>query len=167
MSKSIEIKYRWDRDTFLEASRAIYELELRHSPKRFLGWIFIAMTQFGVVGALKKDAFGLLIVATLLVIYWYSLRWPLRRYIINKSFEKQDAKDQDFYIVASSEGVRINKLLLQWSEIVEVVSTKNGFLLFYSGDSLYIPKDAFKNYEEKDSFSHLVKECVASYKREI
>ena len=167
MSKNIEIKYKWDRETFLEASRATYEFELRHSPKRFLGWFFIAMTQFGVVGALKKDAFGLLIIATLLVIYWYSLRWPLRRYIINKSFEKQDAKDKNFYIVASSEGVTINEVLLRWSEIVEVVSTENGFLLFYSGNSLYLPKSAFKNYEEKDNFSHLAKESAASYKREI
>ena len=167
MSKSIEIKYKWDRETFLEASKATYDFELRHSPRRFLGWFFIAMTQFGVVGALKKDAFGLLIVATLLVIYWYSLRWPLRRYMINKSFDAQESKNRDFHIVASSEGVNINRVLLPWSEIVEVVSTQNGFLLFYGGSSLYIPKSAFNNYEEKDSFSHLAKESVASYKREI
>lgn len=167
MSNEIKINYKWDRETFLAASKATYDFELRHSPKRFLGWFFIAMTQFGVVGALKKDAFALLIIATILVIYWYSLRWPLRRYIINRSFESQESKNHEFLIIATDSGLTINSVLLTWDKIVEVVSIEDGFLLFYSGSSLYIPKSAFESYEEKDKFSHLAKKCVKSYKREF
>jgi len=166
MSKSIDINYTWDRETFLEASKATYDFELRHSPKRFFGWFFIAMTQFGVVGALKKDAYALLIIATVLVIYWYGLRWPLRRFMINKTFDSLEHKNHNYIIRADDKGLDIDGVMLSWSTLTEVVSMPNGFLLFYSGSFLYIPKNAFNSVDAKDSFSHLAKEKVQNYRKE-
>jgi len=166
MSKRIEINYLWDKETFLEASKATYDFELNHSPKRFFGWFFIAMTQFGVVGALKKDAYALLIIATVLVIYWYSLRWPIRKYIIAKTFDAQEHKNHNFRMSAGVDGIDIDDADISWSEIKEVVSLKSGFLLFYGETFLYIPKSAFVNSDEKDLFSHLCKANVTQYRKE-
>jgi len=166
MSKTIEISYTWDKETFLQASRATYEFELRHSPKRFFGWVFIAMTQFGVVGALKKDAYALLIIATVLVIYWYALRWPLRKFMISQTFENLENKNHKFVMSADEQGIIIDGTLLSWSELTEVVSMPNGFLVFHSGSFFYIPKSAFLDGESKDKFSHLAKDNVKSYRKE-
>lgn len=166
MSKPIEIHYTWSKELFLEASKATYEFELRHSPKRFLGWFFIALTQFGVVGALKKDAYGLLLVSTLLVIYWYALRWPLRKFMIAKTYEAQAEKNHKFLMQAHSDGLEINGTLLPWEDIREAVSLEGGFLLFYAEKFLYIPKGAFVSVEEKDCFSYLAKEHVSQYRKE-
>ena len=46
MSNKIKISYNWDEETFINASKAAYDFEMKNSPKRFLGWFFIAMTQF-------------------------------------------------------------------------------------------------------------------------
>jgi len=166
MSKSIEINYTWDRETFIEASKATYDFELRHSPKRFFGWFFIAMTQFGVVGALKKDAYALLVIATVLVIYWYALRWPLRKLMINKTFDTTENKNHKFTMSADTSGIIVDGTLLSWDSLTEVVSMPKGFLVFHSGSFLYIPKLAFKDSESKDKFSHLAKESVKSYRKE-
>ena len=166
MSKPIEISYVWSKELFVEASRATYEFELRHSPKRFLGWFFIALTQFGVVGALKKDAYGLLLISTILVIYWYALRWPIRKMLIAKTYEAQTEKNHHFSMQAREDGIEVDGTLLVWEDIKEGVSLEGGFLLFYAQKFLYIPKDAFESRDEKDRFSHLVKEHVAQYRKE-
>ena len=167
MSKEIKINYVWNEETFLEASRATYDFELKHSSKRFLGWFFIAMTQFGVVAALKKDAFALLLISTLLVIYWYALRWPLRRYMIKKSFVARTSEEHIFVMRASEEGLVVDENLLKWNEIREAVSLEKGFLLFYSDAFIYIPKSAFVNFDEKDKFSHLLKAQLENYTKEF
>ena len=167
MSKEINISYTWDKTTFLTASKATYDYNLKHSPKRFLGWIFIALTQFGVVGALKKDVYGLLIVSTFLVIYWYALRWPLRKIMLQRSFKNLPNKNHKFQMSADKKGIKIDNGFIPWDTILEVVSLENGFLLYYEKTFLYIPKNAFVNADEKDSFSHLAKERVDFYIKEI
>ena len=71
MFEPIYIEYTWTKELFLKASKSAYDYELKNSPKRFLGWIFIAMAQFGVVMAMIKGAGGLLILSTIFLIYWY------------------------------------------------------------------------------------------------
>jgi len=166
MSKTIKISYIWDKENFLNASEATYNYNLKHSPKRFLGWIFMALTQFGVVGALKKDVYGLLIVSTFLVVYWYALRWPLRKFMFSKTFKNSPNQNHQFNMSANNEGIKVDDSFISWSEILEVVSLKDGFLLYYGSEFLYIPKNAFVNTNEKDNFSHLAKESVHFYIKE-
>jgi len=166
MSKKIVIEYIWDKDTFMQASKAIYDFNMKHSPKRFLGWFFIALTQFGVVGALKKDVYGLLIISTLLVIYWYVLRWPLRRSMLLRGFMSSDIKDHNFNIEIDDRGLSIDGSLIEWCEILEVISLCDGYLL-YKGDSfLFFPKSAFNTVEDREKFIVLVKKKKIFYKKE-
>jgi len=166
MSKSIEINYIWSKEVFISASEATYNFELKHSPKRFLGWFFIALSQFGVVGALKKDAYALLLISTILVIYWYALRWPIRRFMIARTYEVSSNKNHVFKMIAGQNGIEVDGTLISWSEIREVISVESAFLLYYGSSFLYIPKSAFVSDDEKDSFSHLAKNSVESYKKD-
>ncbi|MCX6052671.1 MAG: YcxB family protein [Campylobacterales bacterium] len=166
MSSAIDIVYVWNKETFLKASKATYDYEMKHSPKRFLGWIFIAFTQFGVVGALKKDVYGLLIISTVLVIYWYAMRWPLRKIILLKSFEASSNKNHKFIMSADNAGIKVDETLIKWDAILEVLSLKNGFLLYHGVTFLFIPKDAFFDVEEKDKFSQLAKKNIQHYKKD-
>ena len=158
---TFNISYMWNIENFTKATKALYDFNLKHSPKRFLGWIFIALTQFGVVGALKKDVYGLLIVSTMLVVYWYALRWPMRKIMLRKSFK--NSKEQLFEIKASDEMLQLNKTKIAWHDIVEAISLKDGFILYYEDSYLFIPKDAFNSIDEKDSFSHLLKHNIKNY----
>ena len=166
MSKPIDINYTWNKELFILASEATYNFELKHSPKRFLGWFFIALSQFGVVGALKKDAYGILLIATILVIYWYALRWPIRRWMIARTYEASSNKNHQFNMLASSDGIEVDKTMILWSDIREVISVESAFLLYYSNSFLYIPKSAFISSDEKDRFSHLAKDNAQSYKKD-
>ncbi len=69
-----KVKFKLERDSFVEASLFTYRYQLKSSPKRFLGFIFIAMSQFGVVSLLQTGQSGLLLLSSILLIYWYFLR---------------------------------------------------------------------------------------------
>ena len=166
MSKKIILEYRWDKETFLQASKAIYDFHMKHSPKRFLGWFFIALTQFGVVGALKKDVYGLLIVSTLLVVYWYALRWPLRKVMLLRSFDSSEIKDHLFHIKIDDRGVNIDEATLLWNDIQELIALCDGFLLYQGDAFLFFPKSAFHSQKDRETFISYVKEHDIFYKEE-
>lgn len=161
---TFNISYTWNIQNFTKATKALYDFNLKHSPKRFLGWIFIALTQFGVVGALKKDVYGLLIVSTLLVIYWYVLRWPMRKIMLKRNFK--NSQEKMFEIKANNEVLQLNEIKIDWSEIVEAISLKDGFVLYYGESYLFIPKDSFSSTDEKDNFSHLLKDKITNYSKD-
>jgi len=162
MSEPIQLTYTWDKEAFLQASNEAYKYEMKHSPKRFLGWIFIAMTQFGVVAAFKGAPVGLLLVSTFLVVYWYFFRWQIRKYLLAKSFDKE----MTYNIFADQEKIRINENSINWDSILEVVSLEKGFLLLWDKSFFFFPKSAFKDSDERNAFAVLAKEKVKSYTKD-
>jgi hypothetical protein len=160
---NIKISYVWDKDTYLKATKIAYDYELKDSPKRFLGWIFIAMSQFGVVQAMKGGGIGLLLLSSLLILYWYYFRWEIRKSILIKNFNKSPNANHQFEIEANEEGLKIDNSLIEWSKILEVVSLKSGFLLYYDTTSLFLPIGGFKDIEEKSRFKSMVKKYGRNY----
>ncbi len=148
MFKPINLRYTWDKESFIDASKVAYDYELIHSPKRFLGWLFIAMTQFGVVAAMKKGSIGLLLISTILVVYWYFFRWKIRKKLIEKSFDTK----QEYHINIDKNKITINENYINWDSILEVVSLEKGFLVFYENSSMFFPKNAFENDDAIDAF---------------
>ena len=159
MFKPINLKYMWDKESFLDASKVAYDYELKHSSKRFLGWLFIAMTQFGVVAAMKKGSIGLLLVSSVLVVYWYFFRWKIRKRLIEKSFDTE----QKFHVNIDENKITINENHIKWDSILEVVSLEKGFLVFYKNTFLFFPSKAFKDIDEKNAFAQLAKEKAKNY----
>jgi hypothetical protein len=166
MSKHIEIKFTWSKDLAIKASKLYYDYDMKTSSKKYIGWLFIALMQFGVVGALKKDAYGLLLIATILVIYWYAFRWPIRRFMISKTYDASSTKNHHFNMLANTDGISVDGTLIAWSKITEIISLENSFLLYYESSFLFIPKSAFTGNDEKDRFTHLAKKSVESYKKD-
>jgi len=162
MSKVL-LSYTWNRETFLEASQIAYNYEMKHSPKRFLGWVFIAMTQFGVVAAMKKGAVGLLVISTFLVIYWYAFRWKVRQLLLLRQFEKSPMKDQPFHIAADESGLHLEAMTISWDQVKHIVSVEKGFLIYADETFLFFPTHAFANEDDKNSFAVMAKKQVASY----
>ena len=142
---NIEVTFSWDKDTYIKGSKSLYNDLLKHSPRRFFGWIFIAMSQFGLVAFFKKGAFGLLFLSTILLIYWYILRWPIRKMLLLNSFKKSPIKDKVFTVVIKKSGIMINDIDILWKEVNRILIEDEGFLLYYHDNFIYIPKDAFKD----------------------
>ncbi len=159
MFKPIKLTYTWDKKTFLDASHQAYKYEMKHSSKRFLGWIFIAMTQFGVVAAIRKGSIGLLLVSTILVLYWYFFRWKIRKRLIEKSFDQE----RIYHVTIEKEKIIINQTDIDWDTILEVISLEKGFLLFFDKSFLFFPATAFKDIDEKNAFAKLAKEKAKNY----
>ena len=157
MSERIQIKYIWDEKLALEASKSAYDYELKNSQKRFLGWLFIALTQFGVVLAMKQGTMGLLLLSTVLLLYWYMARWPIRKYFIKKSFNKSPLANSNFNILLQQDGLYINDNLIDWKNISEIVSSEKGFLLYLGSDFIYIPYSSFNSLEEKSNFKEKIR----------
>lgn len=146
----IKINYKWDKDTFLKANKAIYDFDMKHSSKRFVGWFFIALTQFGVVGALKHNVFGLLVISTILVVYWYGFRWRIRKNILLRGFEKSSVENSLFNIAINDSGISINETLFEWENIKNVTEVKNGFLVNNEKKLLFICNDNFTDKDMKN-----------------
>ena len=162
MFSPIQLNYTWDKETFLNASHEAYKYEIKHSPKRFLGWLFIAMTQFGVIAAFKGAPVGLLLVSTFLVGYWYFLRWPLRRMMLAKQFNRI----KHYSVLVQEDAITINQEAIDWSLVQEVVSLEKGFLILAKESFFFFPKSAFLGSDERNAFAALAKQKVQSYTKE-
>jgi hypothetical protein len=158
MSKKIEIAFKWDKDSALQASKLYYDYDMKNSSKRYIGWFFVALVQFGIVGALKHDVFGLLYLSTFLILYWYYGRWYLRKRMLEKFYEKKITGTQAITFVVDEEGLHQEQHLISWDEVVKVIKFENGFLMQTNQNTLFFQNDFFKSSEDRVAFYALAQE---------
>ncbi len=157
-SNPITIRYRWDRENFEHSFSHAYQWYYKHSARRYIGWFFIAMAQFGVVAALKKGAVGLLMLSTLLILYWYvGKKWLVKRRA-STLFEHSPLKDRTVTLEVDKEGIRQGDAILPWEEVEGVVDTDNALILYHHGKAYYLPSSGFESIEERSRFKSLAKE---------
>jgi hypothetical protein len=153
----ININYIWDKKLALQSACDIYEYELKNSNKKFIGWFFIALAQFGVVGALKHDAYGFLVVATVGLVYWYGLRWSLRKYFINKTFNKSPLANKQISLIAKDDGVYLDdKIQFNFDNIKKVAFLDNATVIYHNIGTFYIPNNAFDLAKDRDKYHKLI-----------
>ena len=148
MSKSIQITLDWNEEEALKASKLFYDYDMRHSLKRYIGWFFIALMQFGIVAALKYNAYGLLVISSFLVLYWYYGRWYLRSRLIRKYYRKKGLQNSTLHIRCDKEGIFIENIPIRWEDIYAVIDTKSALLLNTQKEPLYIPYSAFDDMDD-------------------
>ena len=158
MFKSIELTLSWNQDEALKASKLFYDYDMRHSLKRYIGWFFIALMQFGIVAALKYNAYGLLLISSFLVFYWYYGRWWLRSRLIKKYYQKTGLQDSTLYIRCEESGITIQNSFIPWEDIFNVIDTKSALLVQSKEEPLYIPYSAFGDIDDLQKCLYLLKQ---------
>ena len=149
----ININYTWDRKLALNSSFDIYKYELKNSNKKFIGWFFIALAQFGVVGALKHNAYGFLVVASIGLIYWYGLRWSLRKYFINRTFIKSPLANQNIQLEATNEAILSDgKTQILYNTIIKFIQLDNAIIIYHNLGTIYLPNNSFKTKKDRIDF---------------
>ncbi|WP_201353708.1 YcxB family protein [Hydrogenimonas urashimensis] len=160
---SIHVSMTWDEATFLEGAKIAYDVDMRHSWRRYAGWFFIALTQFGVVGAIRHQAIGLLLVSTLLVIYWYGLRWPLRRRMLRRFFRSHPDAGKTLEISLLKEGVCVKEGCIPWNRFLRAILSPKGYLLqLDDGTFLYLPRRIFPDSDTRNAFVAEIREKISS-----
>jgi len=157
MSKSVEVKFTWSKDLAIKASKLYYDYDMRTSSKKYVGWLFIALMQFGVVGALKHDSFGLLFVSTFFVVYWYYIRWFVRKRMIIKFYDKSGLDARDVVFVLEDDGLHYNDTLIDWDSISKVVKFDDGILIQTTDSTLFFQRESFKSYKDVQRFMEMMK----------
>ncbi len=156
----LRLELPWDEATFLEGAKLAYDYDMRHSWRRYLGWFFIALTQFGVVAALRQRTVGLLLISTLLVIYWYGLRWPMRRWMLKRFFAREE-RAQKLQVVLSEDGICLDEACLPWEGFRRAILAPNGALLEMGGGTyLYFPRRFFPDDESRSRFAKTLKKRI-------
>lgn len=158
MFKEINIDFRWTKELAIEASKKFYQYDMRHSSKRYIGWFFVALVQFAIVGALKHDSYGLLYLSTFLVVYWYYGRWYLRKMMLEKFYAKQDIDEYQSSFILKEDGLHNGTTLIGWKDIYRVIQLEDGALVQLKGNTLYFKRDSFKSYEDIQTFYTVMKE---------
>jgi len=156
MSKSVEAKFIWNKEVALLSSELFYKYEFRHSYRRYIGWIFIAMAQFGVVGALKHDAYGMLIVSSFLLLYWYVIRWQLRKRLTLRLYNSSVLANQNIITLFDAQGMKTGEDVIAWSDVYKVVEKAEGFLFYTTLKSTFFPKEAFSSPEDREHLRALI-----------
>ena len=168
MSSPIKISYTWDKANVDSLFNASYKYQFENSGKRFIGWLFIALLQYGIVLALKKDAFAILLFSTIMLFYWYyGKKWIAKRRA-DKSFEESAFKDKKIEMTIGSDGFSLvpfgaeasdSKAYEHWSwdEVQEVIVLGDDIMLYKHPHFHYIPANGFESMEEKSRFKSLVK----------
>lgn len=154
----IEIRYTWDRENFEKAFERSYTHQFKNSARRYVGWLFVAMAQFGVVAALKGGSIGLLMLSTLLIFYWYVGKKWLVHQRARKAYEASPLKGSQIGLKVTQEGVEQEAHFVPWEEIAGVVPVENDILLYYKDKAFYIPESAFGSLEAKSAFLTLARE---------
>ena len=160
MSKPIKISYIWNRENIDKLFEASYKYQFNNSAKRFIGWFFIALLQYGVVIALKKDAYAILLFSTIMLFYWYYGKKFIAKKRAYKSFESSEFKDKKIEMSISKDGFTLlfpNSEKWSWSEVQEVIVLGDDIMLYKHPNFHYIPSNGFESVEEKSRFKSLVK----------
>ena len=157
MSESVQLHMEWSVDRAIQASKALYEYEMRHSAKRYIGWLFIAFMQFGIVALYKHQNPTLLLISSFLVAYWYYGRWYLRRSLIEKFYKKQGLKKTQITVTCSDTHLQVGNKRLSWEDILHAIDTKSALLLQTKEDTLYFPYDAFDDLDDLSKCTQLLK----------
>jgi len=156
-TKPLVISFKWDKQTLLDSFDAIYQDEYKNSPRRLMGWLLIGLSQYGVVAALKKNAFAILIFSTIMLVYWYYGKKLIAKKRALKSFEKDPLKDQVIKIDVNKDGFEVDGSFWKWDDIVTVEELEKGFLVIAPTKHYFIPATGFKSYEDKSSFKSFYK----------
>jgi len=161
MSEPIRIEYVWNRENVARLFEASYRYLFDHSVRRYIGWFFIALLQFGLVAMFKKQAPGLMMFASLALIYWYLGRKWLARRRAMRSWEASPFRDQTVRIEADDEGLEIHSEVgaeqWSWDEIDAVVGLGEDVLLLRAPHLHYIPASGFGSMEARSAFKTLAK----------
>ena len=156
--KPIEITYIWDKENFEKAFTKSYTHQFKNSARRYVGWFFVALAQFGVVAAFKGGSIGLLMLATILILYWYVLKkWLVHQRAI-KAYENSPLKNSQIRLYITEDGLKQESALILWQDIQGLVPIEDDILLYYKESAFYIPSNAFKSIEEKSTLKSLAKE---------
>ena len=157
MSNKITLSFRWTKDIYMEAGEFAYDYKMNHTPKKYMGWLFIALLQFGVVGALLKGKMAILLLSTILLVYWYYLKKRIEKSILQRNFDKEEDANKILDIIINSEHITINGKKIIWSDIAQIISGEKGYLLDHIDGFLFFPAKEFKKEEDKTAFIKLAK----------
>lgn len=159
MSKPIEIRYRWSRENLERVFDSSYRYEFENSHKRYIGWLFIAILQFGVVSALKGGSFGLLLFSTIVLLYWYYGKKLIAKRRAIRAFESSEFRDRLIEMSVDDDAIFIKpKTTLRWSEIDEIRSIGDDIMLYKYPNFHYIPSIAFNSIEDLSRLKTIAKE---------
>jgi len=154
----INLSYTWDRENFEKAFARSYTHQFKNSARRYIGWFFVALAQFGVVAAFKGGSIGLLMLATILILYWYVVKkWLIHQRAV-KAYENSPLKNSQIKLQVTEEGVRQDDTFIPWEAIQGLVPIEDDILLYYKEKAFYIPSNAFSSIEEKSALKSLAKE---------
>ena len=155
---NINIEYKFNKANALKLFESSYKYFFNNSNKRYIGWLFIAILQFGVVAALKKGSIGILIFATIVLIYWYWGKKVIAKKRAIKAYESSPLKDKTIKIKVNKDAIEVNNQSFSWDKIDRVIPIYDDILILQGDNYYYIPSNGFKSLEEKSWFKKLAKE---------
>ena len=162
MFEPVRIKYVWNRENVEKLFDSSYRYVFSHSSRRYVGWFFIALLQFGVVAALKKGAIGLLLFSTLVLLYWYVGKRVIARRRALASWESSPFRNQTIIITADEDGLKIHSdqgdVSWSWDDVEAVAPIGDDVMIYHAHHAHYIPAGAFASIEEKSRFKTLARE---------
>ena len=157
MSKPIEVSFEWNKELALKTSKLYYDYDMRHSNKRYVGWFFVGLVQFGIVGALKHGSYGLLYLSTFLVGYWYYGRWFLRKRMLERYYDKNNPQNLQIEFRIDENGLHGKEKNISWDEILKVIELQEGVLVQAKENALFFANAAFQKEGDKSRFLKMAK----------
>ena len=157
MSKDITLSFRWDKETYMQAGKFAFDYKMNHTPKKYMGWFFIALLQFGVVGALLKGTLAILLFSTVMLAYWYYLKIRIETFYLSKKFNSEKNANKLLQVSIKNNEIDINERKVLWDEIPLIIAGEEGYLLDHISGYIFFPSKAFKKEEDKTNFIDIAK----------
>lgn len=166
-SEKITLRYRYDRTNALRLFESSYRYLFTRSYRRYVGWLFVALLQFGVVAALKQGRFGLMLFSSIVLVYWYGVKKLLAKRRALASYEHSPLKESLISLVVDEKGIRIShdkgETFWRWEEIDDIVYAGEDILIYKQPLFYYVPSTAFPSIGVKNAFKRLAKKALAKH----
>ena len=165
----MKVEYTWTKERFLEANKANYDLKMNMLKLRLLGYFGIAFILLGAYLFWLKGVYTTLVVACVLVVYWYILRWPLYKLQLSTNFKKHISKDKTVSWSIDPESFSITSEngggSYRWSAVTDISESNSGFLVRQYPVFYWLPKDRFESSDDIDWFRNEIMGKVAIEKQ--
>ena len=151
---NISLNFPWTQERYVQAGKITYKYQMDYSYKKFIGYALLALMLYGLI----SKTYDLLYLGLIFSVYWYYIRLYLQTARLKKEFTKEGLHGGNISFLINKKGVAINKNLIPWNHISQVIIHEDGFLLQRHEGYPFLPLNAFNNEEDAKAFLNLIDE---------
>lgn len=167
-SSTIEVKYLWSEQVYLDASEEHTRFGGGNTKEKMITLVVAGLILLSVFMMFQRGFQPADSMALVLAVYWFLLRGRMHKKLLLGRFHKSEQKGKEISLIIDDERISArtgDKIDGQfgWNEISKVVRTGRGFLLYRGVNYIWLPVAAFVDEGTCERFAAMSERKASSF----